>query len=205
LLHIKFKILYDRSMKKRKKNLIWLGFFLIGTVPLSIKYLVVGKVYEFGLREIAYWWIGGGIGVMFLWIDRVIDIYMGNTETELANYFKAEMNKGNYKNAFKILTKNKDKQERLVLRSILFQVLLAALVLMVITSSSASFGKGMLLGLCLALVLELTMMHKSDKNKLRRVVFWQINGEISASFLKKYIYSIWIIVGLLWVLAAITL
>jgi len=177
-----------KKEKKFPKKLIFLLFILSFILIRGLKLIINGGgMYVEEWIDLSYflWGVIGGIVTLF--IDRLVDVYISNPETELAIWTKKLIDKRRYKEAIKLIKNNADLQTKLTLRSVLFQVIWCFLAIFTIFSTNSLFAIGFILGMGLWLVLIEWEDYLVDKKKLKKWLFWQINEEFSDNNLKKYL------------------
>ncbi|OGD62956.1 hypothetical protein A2160_04290 [Candidatus Beckwithbacteria bacterium RBG_13_42_9] len=138
------------------------------------------------------WLLGGFIGRWLLSLDRLVDVYLTHPETQLSNYVRYYLQKGQFRWAWATLEKRKQEQQRLTFRSALFQAVWVGLVVFVATSTSSLLGKAIVMGLGLHLLLDEWKDYLTNPKVLSQWLFWQIKREVSLTEEKIFL---WLVTG----------
>ncbi|NMB57316.1 hypothetical protein GYA19_05285 [Candidatus Beckwithbacteria bacterium] len=182
-----------------KKTIFSLPFILISLlyiVPLFTQNYY--KVWQLWLPVLS-WFLGALVGFLVLEFDRIVDVYIGNPDTELSRYVKNYFKNRQLKKGWLVITKNKVLQQKLTFHSLLFQIIWILLALFTLTSTSSPFGKSFIMGLGLHLILEQWQDWVLNKNFFTKLYFWQINRELTFKEIKIYLWIITIIVAFLFI------
>lgn len=133
--------------------------------------------------------IGGVIGWVLPWLDKIAYIYILHPEVQLAQYVQYQVKQKQFKSAFEVLNKRGGELDKLTTRSAMFQVIWVVLAVFTLTSVSGLFGKALVMALGLRILVEEWREYLKDKNKLKALLFWQVKREISNDELKWYLYT----------------
>ena len=181
--------------KKLSTTLIFLGYFLAVAGWFSWRIIQSGNFINWRFWwPVIYWLIGGGVGYWLLTLDRLVDIYLVNPQTQLAHYIRYYIRKGKWRWALKTLKQRRHEQLQLTFRSVLFQVVWVGVALFTLTSTSSLLGKGVVMGLGFHLLLDEWEDYLSEPDFLRRWLFWQVKREVTYREQKIYL---WVMVGLM--------
>ncbi|KKP47487.1 MAG: hypothetical protein UR39_C0004G0043 [Candidatus Woesebacteria bacterium GW2011_GWA1_33_30] len=130
-----------------KKNLInnliyFFSFFLLVTL--------VNKLFSF-----SYWpfYVGGLFGLFMPNLDHVLHIFVFKPFELTSQRVKLLINEKRYKEGFILLYDTMGERKDLIFHSVNFQIIFTILTFWVISSSSSLFGRGLVLGFYLSLVL----------------------------------------------------
>ena len=140
-------------------------------------YLGVGTLLGFrnGLGLIG-WWLGGLIGFYLLDIDHLLDVYFLHPESESSRQVKEAMKSRRWKQVWRGLLATREQRKRLILHSVIFQVVVLVLAVYVVTSGSGMWSRGLVLGFGLRIlseqVREFMATGKMDS------WFWQIKDPV---------------------------
>jgi hypothetical protein len=184
-------------MVKLPKTIIYVLIYLVTAGVLAARVVAEGvsSHWEFWV-PIGLWLLGGLLGFLILYLDRLVDIYYGNPQSKLSLYVKDYFTQRKFKEGWQLLMYNQRLQLRLTFRSALFQGIWVLLLIFTMTSTTSLFGKGFVLGLGLHLLLEEWRDYLADREYLKKWLFWQINRPINYQELRIYMIIMTIIAGL---------
>jgi hypothetical protein len=152
-----------------KKWLFWFGvYFTLGAV----------KRWVFGWWIVA-WWLGGIASLMFEWADRLVYVYLTRPHEQLSIQIRYVINQGRYGEAMQLLKQRKGEQARLSGKSFLFLLAWIPLAFFVVTSTTSWFGKGLVMGIGLKALYEMTQGYG----------LWQANRQLHSEEIKKFGYG----------------
>lgn len=165
-------------------GLLTLMRLLTGTVGLDISLL--------------WWWIGGIAGFLFVFADRLVYIFMSHPEEALSIRLRELFAKGKIVNGLALALTEREKQDKLVMRSVLFVFIWIVLTILTMTSIANTFSRGFMLGLGTHLVFDLGWDYWTAGRRDIGLWFWQvrnvtkmeINGFVWASFIFFFI-TVW--------------
>lgn len=122
--------------------------------------------------------IGVGAGVLILFADRIVYTY-SYPGTQVAQQFGWYVSQKRYFQAMELLYDRRLEMERLTFRSALFMAVWVPLAFFALTSTSALFGKGVVMGLMLHILFDSWRLQKTDPRRLHLRLFWLIKREIT--------------------------
>ncbi|MFC1711675.1 hypothetical protein ACFLZ1_03765 [Patescibacteria group bacterium] len=169
------------------KTLIFVGFFIITfflnkaeTFKLQSAYLTTSGI------DLVLWLLGAVLGSHFLKIDQLIYVYFTRPEQPLSLEVRALISQKKIGPAWDLLDSRSIEQKQLALRSFLFQISWVVLVLFTLTSTASYFGKALVMGIGLKLLLEEwdDFLHAGNISWL----FWQIKREVGIKEQRVYLY-----------------
>lgn len=137
---------------------------------------VKGSWWPFEATELMRWvtWvIGVNVGVLILFIDRVAYTY-AYPEEQLSQQFAWFVKNKQYIRAIEVLDARRHEQEKLTFRSAIFMTLWIPLAFFALTSTSALFGKGVVMGLMLHILADSWRIQRDNPAGLNTRLFWQI-------------------------------
>jgi hypothetical protein len=188
-------------MPKKQKQL---QFFILGGYLLGVlaTMLLRGRlVFPRDWLEIAGLFLGGVLGWMMVGLDRIVYVLILHPEAQVSQYVRYHTKRRNYKEAWSLLERRQGELEKLTTRSALFQAAWVLLAIFAITSVASMFGKMLVMGLGLRVMVEEWSEYGKDKQGLKRKLFWQIKREVSNKELKQYMYiGAGVFVWLTWLL-----
>jgi len=145
--------------------------------------------------------VGGILGWWLVWLDRVAYILILHPEAQVSQYVRYHLEKRNYREAWDLLERRGGELDKLTTRSFLFQAAWLVLALFAITSVVSMFGKMVVMGLGLRVMVEEWLEYRGDKAGLKQKLFWQIKREVSNQELKRFMYIGTVVFGwLTWLL-----
>ena len=171
---------------KVKAEQLVLGLYLTGAGAM----LLIRKslVFPRDWLELIGLFIGGATGWLLVWFDKIAFVYIIHPEAQISQYVKYQIEKRNYKGAFELMEARAGEMEKLTSRSVLFQAAYIVLALFALTSTASMFGKSLVMGLGLRIILTDWQEYLKDKEGLKRKLFWQIQRQVSNLELKWYMY-----------------
>lgn len=173
--------------------------YLTSHLPIALAYgllimAIRGNWWPFEINELlrwVWWLLGTGVGVMILFLDRVAYTFAYPTE-QLSQQFTWLVKRKNYVQAMELLDLRRGEQEKLTFRSALFMVVWILLAFFALTSTSAMFGKGVVMGLMLHILYDAWRLQKEDPGKLSTRLFWQIKRGFSN---EEKLTFLWVMTG----------
>ncbi len=176
-----------------------LGGYLLG-VMVSL-FLGRGLVLPRDWLEVVGLLVGGVLGWWLAWFDRVAYVLILHPEAQVSQYVRYHLGKRNYRQAWDLLEKRGGELDKLTTRGFLFQAAWLVLALFAITSVASMFGKMVVMGLGLRIMVEEWLEYRSDKALLKQRLFWQVQRQVSNQELKWYMYIGTVVFGwLTWLL-----
>lgn len=173
--------------------------YILSHIPMAIVYALVIVAIRGGWWPVTVdwaitqgWWILGVIlGVLLVYLDRVAYVYSFPQEqlSQQANWYFKEHK---YFAALSLLDSRRREQVKLTFRSALFMVAWVPLAFFALTSTSALFGKGVVLGVMFHILLDSWRMQKESPEKLNERLFWQIARVITN---EEQLTFMWVMTG----------
>lgn len=149
-------------------KLVWHQVVLFSIfLGLTLVRALKGQV-SFDLNLI-WWWLGGVLGFLFVFCDRLVYALVSNREEVLSVKIKELFGKG----------KMTTKQKHLVMRSALFVVIWAVLAIFTATSVATGFPRGLVLGLGTHLIFDLWWDFRVGGRDIE-LWFWQVKNVTKA-------------------------
>ncbi|MFZ2201776.1 MAG: hypothetical protein WAV56_00070 [Microgenomates group bacterium] len=155
-------------------KLIWhqVVLFSVLTLLTLMRYLTGTVGFDISLL---WWWLGGMIGFLFVFADRLVYALMSHPEETLSLKLKELFGKGKIVTGLAFALTEREKQDKLMMRSVLFLVVWAILTVLTLTSIANSFSRGFMLGLSTHLVFDLGWDYFTGKGNVD-VWFWQVRN-----------------------------
>lgn len=155
--------------------------YIVSHLPMAIGYglliaLIKGNWLPWESSELVRWlWftIGTSIGVTLLYLDRIVYTYSYPTDL-LSQQFTNLTKQKLWGQALTILDARRDEQNKLTFRSALFIAVWVPLSFFALTSTSSLFGKGVVMGIMLHILMDAWRMQRNNPVKLNERLFWQI-------------------------------
>lgn len=140
--------------------------------------------------------LGCVAGTLLLYLDRVVYTY-SYPRDQLSQQFAWLIKEKRYTEAITLLDTRRDDQNRLTFRSALFIVIWVPLAFFALTSTTGLFGKGVVMGLMLHILVDSWRLHRSSPTRLNERLFWQIGRVVRAEEQLVFMYAITAIFGVL--------
>ena len=171
--------------------------YILSHLPIAMAYgfLVAalrGSWWPFQLSELLSWLgfvLGVTLGVVLLFLDRVAYTYAYPGE-QLSQHVAWLFKDRKYGRALELLDTRRSEQKRLTFRSALFIVVWVPLAFFAITSTSALFGKGVVMGLMLHILYDSWRLQKLDPNALTERLFWQVKRVVENQEKMVFMYTV---------------
>lgn len=156
------------------KKLFWHQVVLFGVLALlTLRRYLTGAV-GFNIL-LLWWWLGGIVGFLFVFADRLVDAFMSHPEETLSLRLAELFGKGKIVNGLAGALAEREKQDKLMMRSVLFVVVWAILTILTMTSVANTFSRGFMLGLGTHLVFDLGWDYFFARKDIN-LWFWQIRN-----------------------------
>ena len=161
-----------------RNKILWHQVVLFSIfLGLTLLRFLKGQV-SFDLNLI-WWWLGGVLGFLFVFCDRLIYALVSNREEVLSVKIKELFGKGKLTAGLAMAFSERDKQKHLVMRSALFVVIWAVLAIFTATSVGTGFPRGMVLGLGTHLIFDLWWDFRAGGRDIE-LWFWQVKNVTKA-------------------------
>ena len=155
------------------KKLFWHQVVLFGVLTLlTLRRYLTGAV---GFNMLLLLWLGGIVGFLFVFADRLVYAFMSHPEEALSLKLKELFGKGKIVNGLALALTEREKQDKLVMRSVLFVIVWAILTILTLTSIANTFSRGFMLGLGTHLVFDLGWDYFYAPKDIN-LWFWQIRN-----------------------------
>lgn len=155
-------------------KLVWHQVVLFSIfLGLTLLRLVLGQT-RLDLNLI-WWWLGGVIGFLFVFSDRLVYALVSNREEVLSVKIKELFVRGKLTSGLAMAFSEREKQKHLVMRSVLFVVIWAVLAIFTATSVGTGFPRGFVLGLGTHLIFDLWWDYRGGGREIE-LWFWQIRN-----------------------------
>lgn len=160
--------------------------YVLSHIPMAVIYglliaLVKGNWLPFEWSTFSSWMlfvVGVVIGVLMLFLDRIVYTYSYPNE-QLSQTFDYYAKQKQWMRGLNLLDSRREEQNRLTFRSALFIAVWVPLSFFAITSTSALFGKGVVMGLMLHILSDAWRLQKISPERLSERLFWQIARPIT--------------------------
>ena len=139
--------------------------------------------------------LGAAIGWLIPWLDKIAYIYILHPEAQISQYLKFQLEKRQFKAFWETLQRRQAELDKLTTRGILFQLVWVVLAIFVLTSTTGGFGKALVMGLGLRVLVSEWGDWLKNKDVLRQRLLWQIKKEWQNQELKWYLVGKTIMVG----------
>lgn len=171
--------------------------YVASHLPMALIYglliaLLKGSWLPFEVSELVSWvmFVGGVVvGVIILFLDRIVYTYSYPTD-QLSQQFNWLTREKRWWEAMKLLDARREEQNKLTFRSALFMVIWVPLSFFALTSTAGLFGKGVVMGLMLHILLDGWRMQRLNPSRLNERLFWQIGRTVRAEEQLVFMYVI---------------
>lgn len=165
---------------RSRKRIVWKNSFWV----VFILYFGLISILRWRLDwQVLGMWLGGVLGVMMDYADRLVYVYFTHPEEPLSVAVKRWLQKGQYKLVLIAFKHRGQEQKHLAIHSFLFLLIWVPISLYVITSSGSVLASGLVLGLGLKLLYDI-LLDFQRQEELKNWLFWQIRRPITDSELK---------------------
>lgn len=137
------------------------------------------------------WMIGVICGVLILFADRIVYTY-SYPGAQISQQFNWYIKQKQYLTALNLLDDRRLEQERLAFRSALFMTIWVPLAFFALTSTPALFGKGVVMGLMLHILMDAWRLQKVEPRRLHIRLFWLIKRAITD---EERLIFLWVVTG----------
>lgn len=168
------------------------SYFIVGGYVLGVLASVILRgqwAVSIDLLGVLGLVLGGFFGWGMVWFDRVAYVYILHPEAQLSQYVNFYIKKKEFKKGLDLLNKRSGEMDKLTTRSALFQVAWVVLAVFTLTSIAGWFGKMLVMGLGLHILVDEWQEYLKDKIVLKKWLFWQVQREVSNVELKWYLYG----------------
>ncbi len=131
--------------------------------------------------------LGGAVGWFLPILDKIAYIYILHPEAQISQYLKWQLEKRQIKAFWETLKRRQGEINKLTTRGILFQIVWLVLAIFVVTSTTGGFGKAVVMGLGLRVLVSEWGEWWKNKEVLRQKLLWQIKTEWQNQELKWYL------------------
>ena len=174
---------------------MWHQVVLILTLlALTLIHLVAGQ-WSLG-TAVLWWWLGGVVGFVFVFSDRLIHSMVTNPSETLSLQIKDLFKKGRLIQGLSLTLAEREKQQHLVVRSALFLVIYLVLAFFTATSVANAFPRGFVLGIGIHLFFDLFWDFRGRGRDIN-LWFWQIKRELLAKEIGGFVWVTGAVFGLL--------
>ncbi len=143
------------------------------------------------------WWIGGLLGFHLLDVDHLLDVFFLHPEKEDSQQVKEALRSRNWKRVWQVLIETASQRSKLVLHSVVFEVVLMFLVIYVVTSKGGLFAAGLVLSFWLRILYE-QVREFMKTGKMDRW-FWQVREPVPSN-----LQAVFLTVGMVvWVIMTV--
>jgi len=175
---------YTKSFRLNINHLIFISYFL--AVFLRRFFYLGFSAWLSQLLQLVYWFSGGIIGWSFSVLDNIAYIYVTHPESQQAAQAKNLFLKNKWQ-WFKYVMSLENVPHQIT-KSVLFQVAWVILAGFTITSTVSGFGKGLVIGIGLKILLQNWQLQFKNPQALNSQLFWQIKRPVTADEQKKFLW-----------------
>lgn len=131
--------------------------------------------------------LGAVIGWLMPFFDQIAYIYILYPEAQVSQYFRYQLEKKQWRQAWESLRRRGREFDRLTSRGILFQLCWVVLAFFAVTSSAGWFGKTLVLALGGRILWEQWREYYGDRVGLRQKLLWQVKASWGEREVKFYL------------------
>ena len=150
---------------------------LIAVMALLTVFRLMFGNWQFGLG-VLWWWLGGVTGFLFVFSDRLVYSLVTNPEELLSLKVKDLFRERKLGEGLRSLLLERNEQNNLMMRSILFVIIWLALAFWTLFGVTALFGRGFMLGMGVHFIFDL-LWDYFGKGRDLSAWFWQIKRQVS--------------------------
>lgn len=159
--------------------LVWL--MLVGV-------LSVFKLFGSGVAGLmhvgtVFYLVGGLVGLLMGVFDRLVYVYYSRPEESLSESVRKLMKEKKYLTGVSLMYDRGSEQLRLAMNNVIFFGVWLILALFIVSSSSSTFAKGMVMGVGLVLIVDIVKDWKHPDRLIARL-FWPIGRRVAVDELK---------------------
>lgn len=120
-----------------------------------ISFLIFVSLFK-GFFSFSYWalWLGGIIGTILPDIDHLVYVLFLEPQDLNSQRISFKISKREIIDAFRLMAETRKERKNLIFHTTLFQVIFVILSFWIITSSGSIFGRGLVLGFLLHLLID---------------------------------------------------
>lgn len=192
-------------MEKTSK-LVWHQVILILVLLFLTAVRLITRRWNFDI-DLFWWWLGGVVGFLFVFSDRLIHSLVSNPKEILSVKVRDLIGRGRIAEGLALTLLEREKQENLMMRSALFIVVWLILAFWTATSIANNFPRGFILGLGTHLVFDLLWDYslpagrQEGKGRDMGHWFWQVKRKLSLLEIRGFV----LVVVVLYMLLALAL
>ena len=173
-------------MTRRKTSLFILAGYLLGVAVTGI---IRGKIVLLAdWLDVTGLFVGGVLGWLLVNLDRLVYVYFSHAGTQMAQYARYQFDQKKWREGWRIFEMRQDEMEELTFRSALFQAAWVVLALFALTSTASLFGKSLVMGVGLKILVDEWRDYLYARGTLKRWLFWQVKRQITDTEVKVYLY-----------------
>ncbi len=156
----------------------------IGAIVLLIILTLIKKWFSFNYALV---WLGVIAGYYLPFIDHLFYAYILRPDSETSKNIRSLASTRKFKELIRYANDTQDQREKLIIHTAYFQVVFLLLTFFILTSSSSLFGRGLVYGFSLKLLVEQMISFINTK----RIDGWFSEMQISmdAHKTKAYLYA----------------
>jgi len=145
-------------------------------LALTLFRLFLGR-WSLGLG-ILWWWLGGVLGFLFVFSDRLVHSLITNPGETLSIKVKDLFREKKLVEGLRLVLLERSQQEGLMMRSILFVVIWLMLAFWTSLGVVSALGRGFMLGMGIHFIFDLLWDFFSQERKISSW-FWQIKRQVT--------------------------
>lgn len=168
-------------------KLIWHQLVLILFLLILTGWRLLAGLWTLGVPVI-WWWLGGVLGFLFVFLDRLVYALVTNGSDLLSVKVKDLLGQGKVVGGLALLLSEKEKQLHLMMRSALFAAVYLVLAFFTATSVANMFSRGLVLGMGIHLFFDLQWDFRGWGRNIHEW-FWQIKRTLSPVEIRGFVWA----------------
>jgi hypothetical protein len=149
---------------------------LVIMLILTVGRLALGQ-WQISL-SILWWWLGGVLGFLFVFSDRLVHSLVTNSQEVLSLRVRELFLSRKLGEGLRALILERGQQNNLMMRSVLFVVIWLILAFWTMVGVTAPLARGFMLGMGVHFIIDLLWDYRIKKGDLS-FWFWQIKRSVS--------------------------
>jgi len=131
---------------------------------------------------------GLAIGWLMPIMDKIAYIYILHPEAQISQYLKYQVEKKQLKKVWQTIKLRGEEFDKLTTRGLLFQITWAVLAIFTLTSTAGWFGKCLVMGLGLRILIGEWTEWLKNKEAMEKKLLWQVKSDWTEKEIKVYLW-----------------
>ena len=156
----------------------------IGIIIILIVLTIIKRWFTYSY---VFVWLGAILGYYLPFIDHLFYAYVLRPNSEISGNIRSLVSIKKIKKLIAYVNETKDQRDKLIIHTAYFQVVFSLLTFFILSSSGSLFGRGLVYGFCLKLLVE-ELYEYFNKKDLGRW-FSEMNIKPDTHAIKVYLYA----------------